>query len=197
MTQHTALFAVIYVFVVMELNTRRIVNINVTTQPSLPWVKRQIIHLSAFDRSPRFLLHDNDGIFGQFGHPNKGAEGKRDRCHLDVWLDEVLEIKGLIAVGTALTGRPARRSQRALLAHWAPASGSDVKAPVRPGMANTYRRDPAVDKSPHALPIGPIALVPASQSPVLLACHLVAKPCERLTVVRHCVVGKVPVDNTA
>jgi hypothetical protein len=31
MTQHTALFAVIYVFVVMELNTRRIVRINVTT----------------------------------------------------------------------------------------------------------------------------------------------------------------------
>ena len=55
MTQHTALFAVIYLFVVMELNTRRIVHINVTTQPSLPWVKRQILDLSAFDRSPRFL----------------------------------------------------------------------------------------------------------------------------------------------
>jgi hypothetical protein len=94
-TQHTALFSVIYVFVVMELNTRRIVHINVTTHPSLPWVKRQILDLSAFDCSPRFLLHDNDGIFGKFGHPRKGSEGKRYRCHLDLWLDQVLEIKGL------------------------------------------------------------------------------------------------------
>jgi len=39
MTQHTAFFAVIYVFVVMELDTRRIVHVNVSTQPSLPWVK--------------------------------------------------------------------------------------------------------------------------------------------------------------
>jgi len=95
MTQHTALFTVIYVFVVMELNTRRIVHVNVTTHPSLPWVKGQIRDLSAFDRSPRFLLHDNDGIFGQFGHPKKGSKGKHYRCHLDLWLDEVLEIKGL------------------------------------------------------------------------------------------------------
>ncbi len=57
LTQHTAFFSVIYVFVVMELGTRRIVHINVTEHPSLPWVKRQILHISAFDGSPRFLLH--------------------------------------------------------------------------------------------------------------------------------------------
>ena len=95
LTQHTAFFAVIYVFVVMELGTRRIVHINVTQRPSLPWVKKQIIHLSAFDRSPRFLLHDNDGIFGQFGHPKRGPGEKHYRCHLDLWLDEILDIKGL------------------------------------------------------------------------------------------------------
>ncbi len=77
--------------------TRRIVHINVTEHPSLPWVKRQILHISAFDNSPRFFLHDNDGIFGQFGRPKKGSEGKRYRCHLDLWLEEVLEIKGLPA----------------------------------------------------------------------------------------------------
>ena len=90
MTQHTALFAVIYVFAVMQLGTRRIVHINVTTQPSLPWVKMQVRHISAFDRKPRFLLHDNDGIFGQFGHPRDGF-----RCHLDRWLTVTMDIKGL------------------------------------------------------------------------------------------------------
>ena len=95
MTQHTALFAVIYVFVVMELGTRRIVHINVTPQPSLPWVKRQIRHISAFDCSPRFLVHDNDGIFGQFGYPREESDGRRHRCHLDLWLDRVLAVKGI------------------------------------------------------------------------------------------------------
>ncbi|HWR47852.1 MAG TPA: hypothetical protein VN327_09630 [Pseudonocardiaceae bacterium] len=33
-----------------------------------------------------------------------------------------------IAVGTALAGGPPRRSQRAELPHWAPASGTGVKA---------------------------------------------------------------------
>ena len=37
-----------------------------------------------------------------------------------------------VAVGTALSGRPPHRSQRALLAHWAPASGRDAKSLVRP-----------------------------------------------------------------
>jgi transposase InsO family protein len=95
MTQHTALFAVIYVFVVMELSTRRIVHVNVTAHPSLAWVKRQILDLCAFDRAPRFLVHDNDGIFGQCGHPRKGSRGQLHRCYLDLWLAEVLQIKGL------------------------------------------------------------------------------------------------------
>jgi hypothetical protein len=95
LTQHTAFFAVIYIFVVMELGTRRIVHINVTQHPTLCWVKRQIRHIAAFDRSPRFLVHDNDGIFGQFGQPKEGSDGKRHRCHLDLWLAQVFAIKGI------------------------------------------------------------------------------------------------------
>ena len=39
-----------------------------------------------------------------------------------------------IAVGTALAGGPPHRSQRALLAHWAPTVGTGVESDVRPGM---------------------------------------------------------------
>ena len=35
---------------------------------------------------------------------------------------------GSVAVGMPLTGHPPHRSQRALLTHWAPASGNDAKA---------------------------------------------------------------------
>jgi transposase InsO family protein len=90
MASYTALFAVIYVFVIMQLDTRRIVHINVTTQPSLLWVKMPLRHISALDRKPRFLLHDNDGIFGQFGHLRDGF-----RCHLDRWLRVTMGVEGL------------------------------------------------------------------------------------------------------
>jgi transketolase len=41
---------------------------------------------------------------------------------------------GAVAVGTALTGGPPHRSQRAGLPHWAPTSGVGVKAHTGPGM---------------------------------------------------------------
>jgi len=62
------------------------------------WVKQQIREATAWDQIPRFLLHDNDGVCGQFGRPVhvERAGGKRSyRCHLERWLDEVMGIEGL------------------------------------------------------------------------------------------------------
>ena len=48
--------------------------------------------------------------------------------------------KGVVAVGTALrrvgSGGPPRRSQRALLVHWAPGLGTSVESLVGPGMCD-------------------------------------------------------------
>jgi hypothetical protein len=82
----------------MEIGSRRIVHVNVTTNPTLPWVKQQLREATAEGRSPRFLVHDNDGIFGQFGRSATPQHGKRKRtcrCHLDLWLDQVIGIEGL------------------------------------------------------------------------------------------------------
>ena len=69
---------------------RRIVHFNVTAQPCLDWVKQQIRNLAPYGSgAPRFLIHDNDGIFGQLGSRPRGAAatgGRRFRCHLDRWL---------------------------------------------------------------------------------------------------------------
>ena len=47
-------------------------------------------------RSPRFLVHDNDGIFGQFrDRRRRGEKARRYRCHLDVWLADALRIEGI------------------------------------------------------------------------------------------------------
>jgi hypothetical protein len=90
MAQYTALFTMVYVFIVTEVSTRRIAHVNVTTNPTLDWVKNQLRDVVAFDRKPRFLLHDNDGIFGQFGRLRDGF-----RCHLDRWLENTMDIEGL------------------------------------------------------------------------------------------------------
>jgi hypothetical protein len=45
---------------------------------------------------PRFLLHDNDGIVGQYRDgQNSGEKHLRYRSHLDLWLREVMGIQGI------------------------------------------------------------------------------------------------------
>jgi hypothetical protein len=98
LTRYTALFTIAYVFVIMEIDSRRIVHINVTTNPTLAWVQQQIREATPWDRTPRFLLHDNDGVFGQLGRPVivEGNGRKRSyRCHLDRWLDGVIGVEGI------------------------------------------------------------------------------------------------------
>src|SRR5438477_149485 len=58
LVQWTATFRMVYVFVVMELGSRRVVHANVTSSPTLAWVKGQIRELSAWGSAPRFLIHD-------------------------------------------------------------------------------------------------------------------------------------------
>ena len=98
LTQYTAFYAVAYVFVIMEISSRRIVHVNVTANPTLSWVKQQIREATDWGQNPRFLVHDNDAIFGQLGRSMSVEEpGRRRsyRCHLDRWLDEVIGIEGL------------------------------------------------------------------------------------------------------
>src|SRR6266508_1537462 len=72
------------------------------------------------------------------------------------------------AVGTALTGGPPHRSQRALLTHWAPASGTGVEAHVREGMLHTGGWEPPGNETFHPLPVhsGSLASAPERVEPV-------------------------------
>jgi hypothetical protein len=90
--QFTALFIPVYIFVIVEIGSRRIVWVNGTTSPSLDWVKAQIRQTCPFEEKPKFLIHDNDGIFGQFRKP---AERRPFRCELDRWLSHVMNIRGI------------------------------------------------------------------------------------------------------
>jgi len=59
----TATFRLLYVLVVIEHQTRRIVHCNVTTHPSAAWTLQQLREAIASDHGYRFLIHDRDGIF--------------------------------------------------------------------------------------------------------------------------------------
>ena len=95
LTQYTAFFNVVYVFIIMELGSRCIVHFNVSESPGLAWVKQQIREISPYGGGPRFLIHDNVDIFGQFGCRKKQRDGKSYRCAFDMWLDKTMDIEGI------------------------------------------------------------------------------------------------------
>jgi transposase InsO family protein len=59
----TATFRIVYVFVAMEIGSRRILHYNVTLHPTAEWTIQQLRELFAFDHPYRFLIHDRDAIF--------------------------------------------------------------------------------------------------------------------------------------
>jgi len=64
LTVPTATFRVLYVFIVLCHERRKIVHFNITSNPYAEWAGQQVIEAFPWDTAPRFLLHDNDGIYG-------------------------------------------------------------------------------------------------------------------------------------
>ena len=55
-------FDLLYAFVVVRLDRRDLVWINVTASPSAEWVARQIAEAFPWDSAPTYLIRDRDGI---------------------------------------------------------------------------------------------------------------------------------------
>lgn len=60
----TATFKVLFVFLVLTHDRRRIVHFNVTEHPTARWTAQQIVEAFPFDTAPHYLLRDGDGIYG-------------------------------------------------------------------------------------------------------------------------------------
>src|SRR5579862_1276002 len=63
-TVSTIRFQVLYVFLVLAHDRRRILHFNVTAHPTAEWTAQQLREAFAWDRAPRYLLRDRDRIFG-------------------------------------------------------------------------------------------------------------------------------------
>jgi putative transposase len=59
----TAAFRILYVFVILELETRRILHQNVTAHPTAEWTLQQFREALPGDHGYRFVIHDRDSIF--------------------------------------------------------------------------------------------------------------------------------------
>jgi putative transposase len=61
----TATFRVLYVFVIIEHASRRLLHVNVTACPTAQWVIQQFCEAIPADHTYRILIHDRDAIFSK------------------------------------------------------------------------------------------------------------------------------------
>lgn len=64
-TVPTVRFQVLYVFLVLAHDRRRILHFGVTAHPTAEWTAQQLREAFPWDSAPRYLLRDRDRIFGK------------------------------------------------------------------------------------------------------------------------------------
>ena len=68
-----------YAFVIVQLNRRDMVWINVTTHPTAEWIARQITAAFPWNDAPRYLIRDRDRVYGDIVTRRLRAMGIRDK----------------------------------------------------------------------------------------------------------------------
>ena len=63
-TVPTVTFKVLFVFVVLAHDRRRVVHFNVTDAPTAHWTARQLAEAFPWETAPRYLLRDRDAVYG-------------------------------------------------------------------------------------------------------------------------------------
>jgi len=72
-------FDLLYAFVIVRLDRRDLVWTNVTTNPTAEWVARQLTEVFPWNEAPRYLIRDQDRIYGAVVKRRLRAMGIRDR----------------------------------------------------------------------------------------------------------------------
>lgn len=72
-------FKLLYALIVLRLERRLLLLINVTANPTAEWVARQITEAFPWDEVPRYLIRDRDGVYGYVVRRRLRAMGIRDR----------------------------------------------------------------------------------------------------------------------
>ncbi|MCA1454685.1 transposase [Bradyrhizobium sp. BRP22] len=72
-------FELLYALVIVRLDRRALVWINVTAHPTAEWVARQITEAFPWDDAPRYLIRDHDRIYSSVVTRRMRSMGIRDR----------------------------------------------------------------------------------------------------------------------
>src|ERR1700726_3348646 len=72
-------FNLLHAFVIIRLDRRDLVWINVTTNPTAEWIAHQITEAFPWDEAPRYLIRDRDRIYGSVVTRRLRAMGIRDK----------------------------------------------------------------------------------------------------------------------
>jgi putative transposase len=64
-TVPTVDFKILYVFIVLWHERRKVVHFNVTMNATAQWTSQQIIEACPWNKVPKYLLRDRDGIYGK------------------------------------------------------------------------------------------------------------------------------------
>lgn len=75
----TAGFNLLYAFIIVHLDRRHLVWINVTTNPTAEWIARQITEAFPWDDAPKYLVRDRDLVYGAIVTRRLKVMGIRDR----------------------------------------------------------------------------------------------------------------------
>src|SRR5207342_557134 len=72
-------FNLLYAFIIIQLDRRDLVWINVTTNPTAEWIAHQITEAFPWNGAPRYLIRDRDQIYGTIVTGRLRAMGIRDK----------------------------------------------------------------------------------------------------------------------
>ena len=72
-------FDLLYAFIIVRLDRRELVWINVTANPTAEWIARQITQAFPWDEAPHYLIRDRDRIYGSAVTRRLRAMGIRDK----------------------------------------------------------------------------------------------------------------------
>jgi putative transposase len=61
----TVFFDLLFVFVILSHDRRRVIHFGVTAYPTSEWAARQLLEAFPWDSAPRYLLRDRDGSYGK------------------------------------------------------------------------------------------------------------------------------------
>jgi transposase InsO family protein len=147
-------FDLLYAFIIIRLDRRDLVWINVTKSPTAEWIARQLTEAFPWSAAPRYLIRDQDRIYGSIVARRMRAMGIRDKpiAPASPWQNGFAErligsirrecVDHFIVVGEAYLRRILRayaRYYNEIRTHWSLSKDAPVSRPVqRTGNIKSY-----------------------------------------------------------